>query len=145
MRTLLKKVLAGTAATGAIVGGSYLVGDTYFTDAEFASPDNSESYQYFDPVLRAQLDTLRHDIGKPIRINSAVRTKAHNKRVGGVASSSHTAPCYCAVDIHAPTSSDKFFIVKWALEHGFNRIGIGSNFIHLDRDNNKPQAVIWTY
>lgn len=144
MRAVIKKVIAG-AATAAIVGGSYLIGDTYFSDSEFASPDDFSSHEQFDPVLRAQLDTLRHDMGKPIRVNSAVRTKVHNRRVGGVANSSHTAPCYCAVDIHAPTSSDKFFIVKWALEHGFNRIGIGSNFIHLDRDTSKQQAVIWTY
>lgn len=145
MRAFVKRVIAGAAATAGIVGGSFLIGDTYFTDSEFASPDSAESAQYFSPLLRAKLDTLRHDIGKPIRINSAVRTKAHNRRVGGVSNSSHTAPCYCAVDIHAPSSADKHFIIKWAMEHNINRIGIGKNFIHLDIDRTKPSNVIWTY
>lgn len=141
----LKRIIGGAAATGAIVGGSFLIGDTYFNDSEFASPDNAQSYRYFDPTLRAKLDTLRHDWGAPIRINSAVRTRAHNRRVGGVDGSSHSAPCYCAVDIHISSSEMRWFVINWAIEHKINRIGVGKNFIHLDLDDSKPNQVIWTY
>src|SRR6056297_1482471 len=116
----LRKVLARSIATGAVIGGSFLIGDTYFSDSEFASPDNAQSYQYFDHTLRAKLDTLRYDWGAPIRINSAVRTRAHNRRVGGVDGSSHSAPCYCAVDIHINSSEMRWFVVNWAIEHKIN-------------------------
>ena len=31
------------------------------------------------------------------------------------------------------------------LSVGFNRIGVGSGFIHVDIDKSKPSDVIWTY
>lgn len=145
MKAYIKRVIGGAVVTGGVIAGAYLTGDTYFTDNEFSSPDRAESHQYFNPYLRAKLDTLRYDWGAPIRINSAVRTRAHNSRVGGVRNSSHTAPCYCAVDIHCTSSEMRYFVVMWAIEHDINRIGIGKTFVHLDIDESKPKEVIWLY
>jgi uncharacterized protein YcbK (DUF882 family) len=50
-----------------------------------------------------------------------------------------------AVDISAKSSNDKFEIVTALLKAGFTRIGIGSNFVHVDNDMGKVQYVIWTY
>jgi len=39
--------------------------------------------------LAEQLQILRDHIGKPIRINSAYRSKEYNRRIGGVRNSMH--------------------------------------------------------
>ena len=50
--------------------------------------------------LAVQLQAIRDYVGKPIRINSAYRSKAHNKAIGGVKTSQHilrwlTYPTLC--------------------------------------------------
>ena len=31
------------------------------------------------------------------------------------------------------------------LDAGFNRVGIGESFIHVDIDGNKPSNTLWVY
>ena len=96
------------------------------------------------------LDDARGIAGIPFTITSGFRTPSHNAYVGGVQAgvnskgSSHLFGY--AADIAAPTSRQKYIIVKALLQAGFTRIGIAKTFIHVDNDtNDKDPDVIWTY
>lgn len=86
---------------------------------------------------------MRDIYGKPFTPTSSTRCEAHNKSVGGKYTSSHLIGI--ADDIPAHSSGQKFALVSAALEAGFNRIGIGDNFVHIDSDQSKSPDVIWTY
>ncbi len=96
-----------------------------------------------DETLLAKLDELRHRVKRPLVINSGYRCKARNKAVGGTADSSHMTGM--AVDIACPDSGTRMLLVKEALSLGFNRVGLGNGFVHLDIDPDKPQCVLWLY
>lgn len=115
----------------------------YFKHIEFDSPDSPRSGLKMKKTTLELVDETRHLAGVPFIITSGFRTKSHNKKVGGVESSSHTRGY--AVDIKCNSSSDRFKIIRAALEVGFKRIGVSGNFIHLDNDPSKPKNVIWTY
>lgn len=115
----------------------------YFDSFEFDSPDEYGSGKLMQQSTIELLDYARHLADMPFFITSGYRSKVHNERVGGVNSSSHTRGY--AVDISAQSSRQKFKIIESALKAGFKRIGISSNFVHLDNDPDKDQNVIWTY
>tara|TARA_R110002033_G_scaffold6493_2_gene25356 strand:+ start:93 stop:452 length:360 start_codon:yes stop_codon:yes gene_type:complete len=115
----------------------------YFSLSEFDSPDLPNSGVNMDQRFLTQLEQAREYAGIPFRITSGYRTELRNEQVGGVSNSSHIRGC--ASDISCGSSSDKFTIVQALLDAGFNRIGIASNFIHVDNDPGKPANVIWTY
>jgi uncharacterized protein YcbK (DUF882 family) len=96
-----------------------------------------------DPKLLEMIDEVREIYGKPIRINSGYRTEAHNRKVGGVDSSSHIKGL--AIDVSCTKSDDRFKMLTALIEVGFNRIGVAGSFIHVDIDKDKSQNVIWTY
>lgn len=126
------------------VAGIGLVAATYFGVSEFDSPDEPGSGEMINPVFVAKLDSIREDVGFPMKINSGVRTLHHNKEVGGVENSAHTAPCYCAADIRVRSRAQRDTIIASAKRHGITRIGIGRTFVHLDIDSTKPSAT-WYY
>ena len=115
----------------------------YFNYEEFDSPDIQGSGQLMDPELLDMIDKAREIYGKPIRVTSGYRTEDHNRKVGGVDSSSHLKGL--AIDVACVRSNDRFEMLTALIEVGFNRIGVASNFIHIDIDKNKSQNVIWTY
>lgn len=116
----------------------------HFRPYEFDSPDDPGSGRHnMKHGLVLRLDFIRDDVGFPIKVNSGYRTPEHNTAVGGSVNSAHLSGL--AVDIACPNSHERFLLVQAALKYGFNRIGMGSNFIHLDIDETKPQRVIWTY
>ena len=90
-----------------------------------------------------RLDAARSIAGTPFSINSAVRCKRHNEKVGGSEVSSHLTGL--AVDLRCLNSSDRFVIVNALIAVGIDRIGIGENFIHCDCDPNKIAPCIFTY
>lgn len=59
-----------------------------FTVAEFACRDGSRPV-FVDAALVTLLQALRDRGGRPLVINSAYRTPAHNAKVGGVTNSQH--------------------------------------------------------
>lgn len=90
----------------------------------------------------AILDRARGMANTPFVITSGYRCEKHNKEVGGSHTSSHLKGC--AVDIAAPDSVARGQILRGLILAGFRRIGIGQDFIHVDSDAAKPNAV-WTY
>lgn len=115
----------------------------YFSLNEFDSPDKKGSGEEMKSSTLQMLERAREIAGVPFVINSGYRTPSHNRKVGGVSSSSHTKGY--AVDISARSSSEKYVILDALLNAGFNRIGVGNSFIHADNDPAKPKNVIWTY
>lgn len=115
----------------------------YFNYEEFDSPDIQGSGQMMDKKILEMLDEVRYLYGKPIVINSGYRTIRHNDKVGGKPSSSHLKGL--AVDISATTSLQRGALLPILRMVGFNRIGIGKSFIHVDIDTDKVQNVTWVY
>ena len=94
---------------------------------------------YIEQVVHMTDDELVIDRSNFIKNYSI----AHNKEVGGVPTSSHLLGL--AVDIRCANSRERFDLINVLLKKGFNRIGIGSTFIHVDIDLDKSPNVIWTY
>jgi len=115
----------------------------FFEYSEFDSPDERGSYTNMDVAFLNKLSKARELAAIGFKITSGYRSPAHNAKVGGVPSSSHTNGH--AVDIYAPTSTQKYLIINSLLQVGFNRIGVAKNFIHVDDDPSKSEDVIWTY
>jgi len=116
----------------------------HFSSKEFASPDEQGSGKKMCPIFLTKLDTCREQAGISFKISSGYRTKEHNKKVGGVIDSAHTEiPCK-AVDIVAVNSRERFKILQSLIQNGFNRIGLGKGFIHVD-SSEKSQDVLWHY
>jgi len=115
----------------------------YFKLKEFDSPDEPGSGFNMSEEILHMLDVARKIYGKSMRVTSGFRTESHNKKVGGVVSSSHLKGL--AADIACSESRNRFEMIKALLEVGFNRIGVASTFIHVDIDKGKSQNVIWTY
>jgi uncharacterized protein YcbK (DUF882 family) len=115
----------------------------YFNIDEFDSPDEPGSGQYMDDDFLEMLDRARDFAGVPFVINSGYRSKSHNLAVGGLKNSAHLDGF--AADIRCNASRERMYIVGALLEAGFNRIGIGNGFIHVDNDPTKPEDCIWVY
>jgi len=115
----------------------------HFKISEFDSPDEVRSGERMDVEVLQMIDKARTIFGKPIRINSGVRTIAHNEKVGGSKSSSHLKGY--AIDVSCDNSADRFRLVEILMLVGFNRLGIAKTFIHVDNDPDKSKNVIWVY
>lgn len=89
------------------------------------------------------LDDAREYAGVPFAVNSGPRCEGYNALVGGSEESEHLTGE--AADIDAPTSRARNAIIRGAIQAGFTRIGIGSNFVHLGCSEDKPQNVMWVY
>lgn len=121
----------------------------HFNYDEFASPDKPNSGL---PVSDGgkmninflhKLDNARANANTPFKITSGYRSEAHNLKVGGRVGSSHLKGV--AVDIACNNSVERSKILKGLFEAGLGRrVGIATNFIHVDADYDKP-AAIWLY
>lgn len=118
----------------------------YFDISEFECPCEKGSGKKMDLNLLMILDNMRHRAKIPFKITSGYRCQKYNDTLKN--SSKNSAHCLGkAVDISAPTSKQKYLIIEAALHFGIQRVGVGSNFIHIDiqEENEKPTKVIWTY
>ena len=107
-----------------------------FRVEEFACKDG-EKVVLIDSELVERLQALRDLLGKPININSAYRTLAHNKKVGGQELSPHLAGQ--AADIVCPGYPPSE-IAKAAETVGFRGIGLYDTFVHVDVN---PRCARW--
>lgn len=108
---------------------------------EFDSRDEVGSGSNMDKDFLLTLSSIRKELNRPMIVNSGYRTKAHNERVGGSPDSAHTKGL--AVDIHVLDNTFRYNLIRIAMKHGINRIGVYRTFIHLDMDSSKPSNVIW--
>lgn len=121
----------------------------YFKTSEFDSPDKPGSGSLMSETLLEMLDEVRDKLGSPIKINSGYRTHEHNAKVGGkpkTETSKGSSHMYgLAADLSCTNSTDRYNLIFLLQETGFQRIGVGSTFIHVDIDFDKAQSVMWTY
>lgn len=94
-----------------------------------------------DVAFIMKLQKMRNLYSKPIRITSGYRCPTHNRNICGNPSSKHLQGI--AADLFALSASEKFWLVRYAIEAGFAGIGVGRDFIHVDDRAGAP--VMWTY
>jgi zinc D-Ala-D-Ala carboxypeptidase len=90
-----------------------------------------------------KLQKAREIAGVSFKITSGVRCQMHNKKSGGLASSSHVTGL--AADISTPDGLNRHKVLSGLIGAGFTRIGIAKSFIHADIDTSKPFPTIWLY
>lgn len=108
-------------------------------------------YKYFSekeilglkPELCELLDKAREKAGVPFKLSSTLRSPDRNKKVGGVENSAHLTGE--AVDIHCGDSVTRNKMLRALIDVGFNRLGIGKDFIHADISKALPNNVMWHY
>ncbi len=113
----------------------------HFKPEEFNCPCCGKNNINMDLVRT--LDRAREIAGVPFIITSGYRCDRHNAEVGGKQNSSHLSGY--AVDIKSTDSKTRYLIIKALLAVGFTRIGVAKDFIHADKDSEKPQDVVWVY
>jgi len=113
----------------------------YFTDKELRCPCCGVLKMNVD--LKRLLNAARGIANIPFVVTSGYRCSKHNKDVGGSVNSSHLKGL--AVDISCTDSYSRMKIVNALLTVGFNRVGIGDDFVHADVDKDKQENVLWTY
>jgi uncharacterized protein YcbK (DUF882 family) len=111
----------------------------YFKREEFACQETGENF-ISDEFIEA-LDNLRGICGFPFVISSGYRSKSHSLEVDKLKPGKHTEGI--AADIVTHSSYERYALVKEAIAMGFNGIGIGEDFVHLDMRPTTP--VMWHY
>lgn len=94
------------------------------------------------PKFQVKLKRAQKISGVLFQINSGYRSPEHPLSIKNP-TSSHIKGL--AVDIAVNSSRGRFIVLQALIKIGFNRIGIGSNFIHVDDDRDKSQRVVWLY
>ena len=98
-----------------------------FTVSEFACQDGSDKV-LIDTDLVAILQKIRDRFGKPIIINSAYRSAAHNRKVGGVSNSQHVKGTAADIVVSGVAPVE---VAKYAEYIMPNKGGIGEPLLHL--------------
>ncbi len=117
--------------------------DDYFVVSEFDSKDKRGSGRNMQEEFKQKITCLREKLGDSIFINSGFRTPLRNKKAGGADRSAHKEGL--AADIKCTNNEQRYFIIKAALDCGFNRIGISDRFIHVDCKHSERENLIWLY
>lgn len=78
------------------------------------------------------LQEVRTRLGKPIRITSAYRSPAYNKRIGGVSNSTHVQ--FNALDLVSDKPTALYLLLLDFRREGLFKGGLGlyRSFVHLD-------------
>jgi len=113
-----------------------------FDRSEFACKCGC-GYDAINPGFVERLQKLRDMVGKALYINSGCRCPAHNAACGGVPHSSHMRGL--AADISTRDGELRFKLIAAAFSTGFDRIGVGKDFVHLDIDTDLPHPRLWPY
>ena len=95
------------------------------------------------------LEAARVRANIPFRITSGYRCESYQDllRSQGYETANGTSPHSkgVAVDIGTKNGEERFAIIRALLTVGFNRLGIGSNFLHVDMDRDRLSKYIWHY
>ncbi|MCS5594185.1 MAG: D-Ala-D-Ala carboxypeptidase family metallohydrolase [Porticoccaceae bacterium] len=112
----------------------------YFDLSEFDCQETGENKMR--PEFLQKLDHLREVCGFPFYITSGYRSHSHSlersKPHGG---GTHTQGIAC--DVAVSGGSQRMQIVRHAVALGFNGIGVGKGFCHVDDRDTYP--VCWCY
>ena len=118
-----------------------LDGDKYisknFQVKEFACRDGSDTIP-IDMELVEVLQEARNYFGAPITINSAYRTPAYNKKVGGVSASQHIRGTAADITVKG-VAPDKIYAYLAGRYPGKYGIGRYQTFTHIDTRPNKAR------
>ena len=94
-----------------------------------------------DQWFMVRIDHAREESGFPWKVTSGYRCDEHDNEIDGMGNH----PQGKAIDIETLTGTARFGVLRALVKDGFRRIGIGSNFIHVDTCEDKPQNVVWLY
>lgn len=114
-----------------------------FIAREFICPCCNEEGIKDDLVFHLQLAHSLLPNGSVMIITSGYRCEAYTRLKKRNKTSSHLKGL--AADIKCTNSTYRHYLIKALMTVGFNRIGIGEDFIHADLDTDKAQTVMWTY
>ena len=119
----------------------------YFKLSEFVCRcgcNKNKINRTFLKVLDAARGYSKNEDGSyiPFIITSGYRCENHPESIKNP-HSSHIKGL--AADILVKNSRERAVVLGSLINAGFNRFGIGHNFIHVDLDEEKKQGVIWTY
>lgn len=109
-----------------------------FSIEEFNSKDGAEMPpDVLENIkkLAKNLQVIRDEIGKPIKINSAYRSPAHNKAVGGVKNSMHVKGKAADIVVTGVTPTQLAAVIFKLIEQkkiSQGGVGIYPNFVHYD-------------
>jgi uncharacterized protein YcbK (DUF882 family) len=109
-----------------------------FTKREFKSKDGSkmpDSVLENVKELALNLQVLRDFLGEPLRINSAYRSEAHNKSVGGSSKSQHLLGKASDLRVKDLDSDDLYHIIEALISEGKMKeggLGLYNSFVHYD-------------
>lgn len=98
---------------------------------------------YMDHDFLGKLDNAREIAGVVFNVNSGYRCLKHNQKVGGSRTSSH--PLGLAADIECLTDAMRSRMIQAFHKVKLTRIGVRTDFLHVDYDLMKNQNRIWVY
>lgn len=101
-----------------------------FTVKEFACSDGTDTV-FISLALVNLLQKIRNHFGKAVIINSAYRTEAHNKSIGGATYSQHKYGLAADIHINGVTPKEIAAYVE-TLMPSSGGIGIYQSFVHVD-------------
>lgn len=116
-----------------------------FTLAEFACKDGTPVPANLIPnaqKLAEQLQILRDYLGESVHINSAYRTPAYNKRIGGKVASQHLQAKAADITVKSKTPKQLSAIIEKLITKGtlkFGGIGVYPGFVHVDIRNGRAR------
>lgn len=118
----------------------------HFKKSEFYCPCGCGlGFDDMDEDLPYYLNMARGYAEVPFVLTSTIRCMKHNlsEEVGGSETSSHLKGL--AIDIKCDSSYERYRMIQGLKKAGFTRIGIGKDFIHADKDPDKPKELMWVY
>lgn len=89
------------------------------------------------------LEEARQICGFPFVVTSGFRCPKHNVQVGGSQFSSHLRGM--AADLVCKDNHRRWAMIYALMKVGFQRFGIGKDFIHVDSDVELPSPRIWVW
>ena len=111
----------------------------HFKFAEFGCKDGTAvppHLWYNMRMLAGNLEALRGSLASPIIINSAFRTSAYNKKVGGAAASQHLSCNAVDINVKGFLPMQVFLRIIRLMEKGIMEKGaviLYDGFVHYDR------------
>lgn len=86
------------------------------------------------------LQLVRDEIGKPVFINSAYRSRLHNARIGGAPFSRHKLGDAFDISLRNQNRQDLYEVCR---DVGFTGFGSYSSFFHIDCGPNRKWGKKW--